>query len=269
VAARDDALDPETVRRRFGARLVGAGIEIGPGHVPFPVPAGVTVRYVDRWRPEDNRSLFPELGEAPGFPVPDVLADLDADRLSAFADESQDFVIASHVLEHLANPLAMLVDIHRVLRPGGLLVLLLPDRHRTFDRQRPPTPLLHLVDEYRHDVRVVDDEHIVEFMLATNALTAEVTADTADVRAFYSEEMAAHIELHRQRSIHVHVWDRGEFEQVMRYANEVLDLRWRVLDTMAPGEPGTYDNEFGWLLARRAGALRARLRRGGRGAATA
>jgi SAM-dependent methyltransferase len=261
VSAQQEALDPQEVRRRFGARLRGVGIELGPGHVPFPVPEGVTVRYVDRWQPEDNRSLFPELGDEPGFPVPDVVVNLDTDRLSAFADQSQDFVIASHVLEHMANPLAMLVDIYRVLKPGGLLVLLLPDRHETFDREREPTPLLHLVDEYRRDVRVVDDAHIIDFMVGTRALTKEITGDARDMRLFSDDQLAAQIDLHRQRSIHVHVWDLDEFSVVMRYGAEELGLRWKVIDTMAPGAPGTYHNEFGWLLSRRAGMLRAVLRR--------
>jgi SAM-dependent methyltransferase len=261
VGAQQEALDPETVRRRFGARLRGVGMELGPGHVPFPVPDGVTVRYVDRWQPEDNHCLFPELGDEPGFPVPDVVVNLDTNRLSAFADQSQDFVIASHVLEHLANPLAVFVDIYRVLKPGGLLALLLPDRHETFDREREPTPLLHLVDEYRHDVREVDDAHIIEFMIGTHALTKDITGDAREMGLFTDEQLAAQVVRHRQRSIHVHVWDHDEFSQVMRYGAEELGLRWKVIDTMAPGEPGTYNNEFGWLLSRRTRRLRAALRR--------
>ena len=106
--------------------LAGDGVELGPGHSPFPIPyPGTNVRYVDRWVPDTNRELFPELGEAT-FPMPDIVADLDTDRLSALDDESQDFVIASHVLEHLANPLAMLGEIHRVLRTWGVALVLLP-----------------------------------------------------------------------------------------------------------------------------------------------
>ena len=65
-------------RRSLARHLHGCGLELGPGHEPFPVPAGVEVRYVDRWAPDDNRALFPELGDV-AFPVPDVVADLDRD----------------------------------------------------------------------------------------------------------------------------------------------------------------------------------------------
>jgi SAM-dependent methyltransferase len=42
------------------------------------------------------------------------------------ADESVDFLIANHVLEHVENLSSTLGDIHRVLRPGGLAVLQTP-----------------------------------------------------------------------------------------------------------------------------------------------
>jgi SAM-dependent methyltransferase len=193
-----------------------------------------------------NSSLFPELGEAPGFPRPDIVANLDADRLASLADESQDFVIASHVLEHLANPIAMLLECFRVLRPEGLLVLLIPDRHKTFDRERSPTPLAHLIDEYRRDVREVDDAHILDFMVGTS----RTLGDTRDTSLFSSELMAAEIALHRQRSIHAHVWNLREFDELLTYVTNELGLRWDVVDTMPPGAEGTHGDEFGWVLAR-------------------
>jgi SAM-dependent methyltransferase len=231
------------IRRRFGSRLSGEGIEIGPGHVPFPVPASVSVRYVDRWSPAANSSLFPELGDRPAFPDPHVVANLDVDRLAPIPERSQDFVIASHVLEHLANPLAMFVEIHRVLRQGGLLVLLLPDRHKTFDRNRAPTPLSHVIDEYHRDVREVDDDHIVDFLLGTQA-TSEGEQDFP--RGFPPEVL----DLHRRRSVHAHVWDADEFAKVIAYAETDLGIRWEVLDTMTSGADGTYGDEFGWLLSK-------------------
>lgn len=238
--------DPLVIRRRFASHLSGEGIEIGPGHVPFPVPPTLSVRYVDRWEPTVNSSLFPELGGQSGFPKPDVIANLDMERLTSLPDASQDFVIASHVLEHLANPLAMLVDIHRVMRPGALLVVLIPDRHRTFDRDRSPTPLPHLIDEYRRDVREVDDAHIIDFLIGTLPEPDGDRGPAQPTREFTAEE----INLHRRRSVHVHVWDLDEFGEVMGYASEELGLRWNVIDAMPPGAEGTYGDEFGWVLSK-------------------
>jgi SAM-dependent methyltransferase len=259
--------NPLAARRRFAARLQGHGVEIGPGHAPFPVPNGLTVRYLDRWEPAENSALFPELGSEPGFPKPDIVSNVDQDRLSALADRSQDFVIASHILEHLANPLAVLVDIHRVLRPGGLLVLILPDRHVTFDSERPPTSLEHLVDEYRRDIREVDDDHVIEAIIAQ----VRFNGDRRDPEELVRERTAPEIELHRRRSIHAHVWDMEEFGNVLTSGCGPLGVSWSVLDTLPAGTPGSYGNEFGWLLARsdRAGGrwstlARRSLRKAGR-----
>ncbi len=225
--------------------LEGRGIEIGPGHVPFPGVAAAKVRYIDRWAAGENRSLFPELGDGVVFPEPDIKADLDVDRLRAVRSRSQDFVIACHILEHLANPLAMLKEIDRVLRPGGKAVVVLPDREHTVDRTRAPTSLDHLVDELHGDVHEVSREHLVE------AVAAQVYKMRADRRPL--EEIGAdlgedELEMHRQRSVHVHVWTQAEFTEVVRYARSELGLRWDVLETMDTGRDGTYGDEFGWLF---------------------
>jgi SAM-dependent methyltransferase len=234
------------VRRRFGSRLTGAGIEIGPGGAPFPLPDGVKVCYIDQWKPTENSSLFPELGGPQSFPEPDMTINLDVDRLDPIADQSQDFVVASHVLEHLANPLAMLVEIHRVLKQGGLLALLLPDRHLTFDSQREPTPLAHLVDEYGRDIREVDDAHIMDFIMGC----LRSAGDERETSVLLSERTADEIEMHRRRSVHAHVWDMSEFQSVLDYARDELGVLFDVLDRVLPGDEGSQGNEFGWLLER-------------------
>jgi SAM-dependent methyltransferase len=55
--------------------------------------------------------------------VRSVLADLDRGDRLPFADASLDRVVSLNVAEHLADPATHLVECHRVLRPGGLLVL--------------------------------------------------------------------------------------------------------------------------------------------------
>ncbi len=189
-------------RITIAAPLRGEGIEIGAGHWPFPTPVGVgSVKYVSRHSPQDERRLFPEVSEEHDFGIVDVIADMDRDGLAAFSDHSQDFVIASHVVEHLAAPIWAISEFIRVVRPGGYIVLVLPDRRLTFDRDRDPTPIEHLIREHSRGVREVDDLHVREFL-----------AKTGGGMQPSGEEIA----LHRERSVHAHCWTDIEFRDLLR-----------------------------------------------------
>lgn len=64
---------------------------------------------------------------------------------SELADSAADVVISNHALEHSVAPLAELRELHRVLRPGGKLVLWLPlDDWRAQRRPRAEDPNHHL-----------------------------------------------------------------------------------------------------------------------------
>ena len=217
--------------------LRGSGIELGPGHQPFDLPPDVSVRYADRWRPEQNRVLYPELGEDVAFPDVDVVIDFDVDRLSAFPDASEDFVICSHVLEHLAEPLGFIGEMHRVLRPGAIAVVLLPDRTRTFDRHRAPTSVEHLAAEHDAGVTVVDDEHMVDFLTQSGPEAAFIQMPEGGDRAEF-------FDWHRRRSIHVHCWADGEFDAVLDYCR-TLGQRWDIVDRLPLADDGI---EFGYVL---------------------
>jgi len=243
------------VRESLSRHLVGRGVEVGPGHQPFPMPyPGASVTYVDRWAPDQNRELFPELPADAEFPVPDVVTNLDTDRLAPLLDGSQDFVVASHVLEHVAEPIGLLDEIHRVLRPGGVGLILLPDRHRTFDAQRAPTTLDHLVAEYEAGIQVVDDEHVADFLLRAGegASYLDMPEDEAARRAFF--------DWHRRRSIHVHCWDADGFVPVIVHGIVTLGQTWDLVDAVLSDDEGPDGMEFGFVLRRSAVELEPAVR---------
>lgn len=236
-------------RTPLARHLVGSGLELGPGHIPFDLPfPGVTVRYADRWQPEENLELFPELPSDAGFVAPDIVTNFDTERLRAVADESQDFVICSHVLEHLAEPIGFLDDMYRVLKPGGVALILLPDRRRTWDHLRAATTLEHLVEEYRRKVTEVDADHIVDFLEGNDRHFGSESAQGA-------REDPDYLELHRKRSIHVHCWADEEFVPVILFTIEQLNHRWDFVDGILTDEFGPDSFEFGFVLRRIEGEL--------------
>ncbi len=205
---------------------------------------------MDRWRAQESSELFPQLALQGDFTEPDVVADFNTDRLAPIADSSQDFVIASHVLEHLAEPIGFLAEIHRVLRPGGVAVILLPDRHRTRDRHRIPTSLSHLVAEYEDGVDEVSDAHLVEWLRHRGMPLGETR-----------QEQLQTLERHRKRSIHVHCWDAPEFLEVILWSIEHLGEQWEFVDGSLPLDEFPSGIEFGFVLRRSGIATDASTRR--------
>jgi predicted SAM-dependent methyltransferase len=225
------------VRQLFARHLIGRGLELGALHHPYRTPlSAIETRYVDRWTPEEAKELFPELGEV-DFTAADYIADMNTERLSMIEDQSQDFVIASHVLEHVANPLALLTDMHRVLRPGGTVIILLPDMRRMSDFRRTPTTVEHLAEEYERDVREVDEAHLEEYARNVNHYEGE------------GQELKEYLAHLAQRSIHVHAWSEEHFFAALHYAVENLGCRFELVELLQTEE---YEKniEYGYVLRR-------------------
>src|SRR5215211_7277268 len=115
----------------------GEGLELGALNNPLPVSSQAHVKYVDFATAEAIAEQFP--GHA--VKTPDIVD--DAVTLNTIEDCSHDFVIACHILEHLEDPIGALKTWFRVLKPGGVLFMSIPDRRFTFDFYREVTPLAH------------------------------------------------------------------------------------------------------------------------------
>jgi SAM-dependent methyltransferase len=123
---------------------IGHGIEIGPGSRPY-APSGRCV-FVDRF-PERHGDI-------------DVAADA---AVLPFADQTLDFVVSAHALEHVPDVLETLGEWRRVLRTGGPVLLILPHAHRTYDRGRSLATYEHHRAERGRMVPAVADEHWAEW----------------------------------------------------------------------------------------------------------
>jgi SAM-dependent methyltransferase len=115
-------------------------------------------------------------------------------------DETYDFVLSSHCLEHLANPLGGLLEWRRVLKPNGLLVLVLPHKDGTFDHLRPVTRLSHLVADLEQNTPESDLTHLGE-ILEFHDLSKDPGAGSA---AEFAERCKDNLQ---NRCLHHHVFD--------------------------------------------------------------
>lgn len=69
-------------------------------------------------------------------------------------DRKVDYVVASHVIEHVPDLVTWLAEVRSVLKPGGTLRLVIPDRRYTFDYLRFETHLHDVVDAYLRRTRI-------------------------------------------------------------------------------------------------------------------
>ena len=94
----------------------------------------------------------------------------EASELTGIENNQYDFLLSSHSLEHIANPLKALKRWNEVLKPGGTLCLILPNKEATFDKERPYTTMDHLVNDLERNVSEHDDTHfdeVIEYHLVS------------------------------------------------------------------------------------------------------
>jgi SAM-dependent methyltransferase len=187
---------PDNLRARFARHLHGVGIEVGALANPLWVPPEASVLYVDKF---DYDALCAHYRDAPVDQIrrPDIVSDtISLDRLP---DHAYDFLIACHLLEHAHDPIRALLAWHRVLRPGGLALCIVPDARYTFDRGRPLTSLDHLLWDFASTgtemKRLADLGHIAECNLNMH--------ESLDAQA--ALELARRI-LDESYDTHFHVW---------------------------------------------------------------
>jgi SAM-dependent methyltransferase len=118
----------------------GEGLEIGAAaHNPF----GLRTRNVALCEPFYERTQIELCGEAAAIDI-----EASAERIP-LDDVSQNFVISSHVVEHLPNVIGAFLEWNRLLAPGGICFIIHPLRNALpGDESRALTPLRHYLEDY-------------------------------------------------------------------------------------------------------------------------
>ncbi len=149
------------------------GVEIGgPSHFfsdDGPLPIYKSIERLDNcnymadtiWfkNQQEGRSFYYHNSKQPGLQWVS-----DATSLNPIDADQYEFILASHVIEHIANPIKALHEWKRILKNDGLLIMVVPHRDGTFDRNRDVTPLSHLLDDYTSDIQEDDMTHLDEIL---------------------------------------------------------------------------------------------------------
>lgn len=117
------------------------GLEVGPSsHKPF----GLNTRNVGIQDEIYENEQLALVGEAARL---DIIARADDIPLP---DESEDFILSSHVVEHCPDLIKTLVEWFRIVKRGGYIFMIVPHRYAApSDRERPLTDWPHILADFR------------------------------------------------------------------------------------------------------------------------
>ncbi len=200
--------------RNIGYQMLsGRGLEIGAFEHPARLPGDCKVEYLDVISVEEAKAIFPEVDHSLLKEV-DYILDISADGLDQFSDETFDFVIINHVLEHLANPIKVISSIFRITKQSGYVVMGIPDKHYTFDRNRPLTPYADILNRFETDINDTvpeDFRDMVEFV-------------HPELKVFPEEHIYRHLENFKRRREHVNIWDSDTFKGFLNHVFVLLNI---------------------------------------------
>jgi len=214
------------------------GVEIGAFKTPIP---GIAPIYIEKF-PEFayEKCVADYYGEATELPL---------------VSNSVNYVASSHVLEHVANPVLALREWYRVLRPGGVIYMVLPDRRYTWDRFRDTTSVGHMMEDFERGTTASDATHIDEFLdrvdwpaYSPNTKAEDVEGERQRLRESYHHAVRHGAEI----NIHFHVFEPGVIAGLVQAmaAHPKLRMDWRLVD-LAERFPS--DNPIGFLAVIRVG----------------
>jgi len=126
--------------------------------------------------------------------------------------DTYDCLIASHCLEHIANPIRALLEWKRVLRPNGLMLLILPNRDFTFDWRRDITTLEHMRKDYELGTPESDLTHLEEIL----SLHDRSRDPGAGTEGHFRQRCLENL---RFRAMHHHVFSPQTTIEILRYAD--------------------------------------------------
>lgn len=207
-------------RSQLTRHLYGKGIEIGALHQPLDISSSKIsrIQYVDRMSVKNLRNHYPDLKN---FKLVNVDILDDATTLKTIPDESLDFIIANHLIEHIANPILALENWYKKLKVGGILYMAVPDMRKTFDKKRTLTSIEHIVNDYEvseKELKKRNISHFYEWSRLVNGTTEKNV----------EKEVKNLIKI--DYSIHYHTFIFESMLKFLKYLRERLGIHYKVID---------------------------------------
>lgn len=136
----------------------------------------------------------------------------DTTDLSIIADNSYDFLISSHVIEHIADPIKALNEWKRVVKPAGFLLIIAPNMNFTYDRNRLLTKLDHIINDFKNHTNESDSTHFEE-VIKMHDLSNDSTVNS------YEEHVKRTLDNLNTRIVHHHTFNMKLLIKLLEYCD--------------------------------------------------
>lgn len=159
VTARPSLWQPPLSRFEMicgSLNLKGWGVEVGPSYNPvLPKKQGYSVVVVDHMSADELREKY-KVWNVDTSQVEDVdIVWKDGPFAAAFEKQDHfDFIVASHVIEHIPDPIRFLQECEKILNSEGKISLVVPDKRFCFDYYQPLTTTGEWVEAYLENHKV-------------------------------------------------------------------------------------------------------------------
>ena len=153
LESRGHTAYPANTREEKSLALInreGIGLEIGPSHNPIaPRAAGYNVEIVDHLTKEGLREKYADHGVDINK-IEDVDYVWNGQPITELIGKKEyyDFILASHVIEHIPNLLFFLKECESLLKRGGVLSLVISDKRYCFDYFNPISGTGEILDAW-------------------------------------------------------------------------------------------------------------------------
>lgn len=136
----------------------------------------------------------------------------EASDLYGISNNKYDFLLSSHNMEHLANPLKTIQEWKRVVKPNGSFLFILPNKEGTFDYKRPVTTIEHLIDDLKKNTPESDETHFEEVLSLH-----DLSKDPGGLESKeFKERTYKNLD---NRCLHHHVFDLELLGQIAEYSS--------------------------------------------------
>lgn len=251
-------MDERARRITAELNLSGTGIEYGPLHRPL-VPKSIypDARYVDF---ETREYLVKKYAEDPQVDtnlIPEIDVVTGGKPISQFLPpHSIDYVVASHVMEHVPDFIGWLEENLVILKPGGRIAVAFPDRRYCFDLKKARTMFSDLVAAWLEKrTQPTFQQQCDQALNSTVPISAEAVwrGETTPENAKLHVERAHGISILKKRSrtayIDCHCWKLSDEEclEILTELKHTIPLPYEIV---AFSNTRRNDSEFHFTLER-------------------